>query len=198
VDRRKKMRNSFKVRHLLMAFLCGSIFFFGLVVASKTHSIEVALAKLNFFVSGTEKTNIELLNANGEKIGQAVMFQTDEGVKISIQASGLTPGKHGFHIHENLIKDVDFSSAGGHFNPEGKKHGHDNPEGHHLGDLPNLEVKADGTVVAEMVATEVTMEKGKTNSILGRSLIIHAKEDDGKTDPAGDAGDRVAGGNIPD
>ncbi len=142
------------------------------------------------------KPYVELVNVEGAVIGGALLSEEADGVKIVIKASKLTPGLHGFHIHSQQFTGSDFKSAAGHFNPEEKKHGLHNPEGHHLGDMPNLKVESDGTVHVEVLVPGVTLEKDKPNSILGKSLIIHAGEDDGLTDPAGNSGDRVAGGNI--
>lgn len=139
---------------------------------------------------------VEVKDASGSVIGHATLSQGENGVNIHIEASGLTPGKHGFHLHEKLIVGNDFATAGGHFNPHGKKHGHHSGDGHHLGDLDNLTVKEDGTVEAHLIVEGATMEKGTDTSIWGRSLVIHAKEDDGVTDPSGNSGDRIAGGNI--
>ncbi|GAB6928931.1 hypothetical protein JCM10914A_29140 [Paenibacillus sp. JCM 10914] len=141
---------------------------------------------------------VKLYDTEGEPAGFATLEQVDDGVKVKISASGLTPGKHGFHVHEFAIQGTDFESAGGHFNPTDKHHGLDHPEGSHVGDMPNLVVEADGTVEAEMLIQHGTLEKEQPNSVLGRSLIIHAGEDDGVTDPAGDSGDRITGGNIPE
>jgi superoxide dismutase, Cu-Zn family len=139
---------------------------------------------------------IDLKNHNGEKMGTASFEQDGEGLKLAIKATGLSPGKHGFHIHENPIVGNDFNTAGSHFNPTGKKHGHLNPEGAHLGDLVNLEVDAKGNADQTYELKGLSLEKGKPSSILGKSLIIHAMEDDYKTDPSGNSGDRVAGGNM--
>ncbi|WP_248924427.1 superoxide dismutase family protein [Paenibacillus hamazuiensis] len=141
---------------------------------------------------------VVITDGSGKAIGHAELTPTDKGVKIHLEASGLTPGKHGFHIHQNPITNNDFNTAGGHFNPNGKKHGHDSPDGMHLGDMPNLEVGADGTAKADIIAEGASLDKGGANSLLGHSIVIHAKEDDGKTDPSGNSGDRIAGGNIPD
>lgn len=141
---------------------------------------------------------VKLYNAAGKPVGSATLEQIHDGVKVKISASGLTPGKHGFHVHENAIQGTDFKSAGGHFNPTHKHHGLENPQGSHVGDMPNLNVGADGTVEAETIIQHGTLEKNQPNSVLGRSLIIHAGEDDNVTDPAGNSGDRVAGGNIPE
>lgn len=95
-----------------------------------------------------------------------------------------------------MFENNDFKTAGGHYTPDGKKHGHDNPEGRHAGDFENLTVSVDGTVSTTFVIEGLTLEKGKERSIWGKSFIIHAAEDDLKTDPSGNSGDRIAGGNI--
>jgi Cu-Zn family superoxide dismutase len=150
-------------------------------------------------VLGTKRT-VELIGQNGQSIGHAELTQMSRGVHIRVEASNLVPGKHGFHIHETGgCEPPDFKSAGAHFNPMNKQHGFDNPNGPHAGDLPNLSVGTDGTVTAEMVARNVTLEEGRPNSLLrpgGTSLVIHASADDYKTDPAGNSGDRVACGKI--
>ncbi|HHW37218.1 MAG TPA: superoxide dismutase family protein [Bacillales bacterium] len=142
-------------------------------------------------------TYLELYNTKGDVIGVAGLVQMGKQVIVKVNAGGLTPGKHGFHIHENPITNGDFTTAGGHFNPTGKQHGHDNPKGAHLGDIQNLVVDQDGKVDQAIVLDGLSLDQGVNNSILGKSLIIHAKEDDGITEPAGNSGDRVAGGNIP-
>ncbi|KOR87816.1 superoxide dismutase family protein [Paenibacillus solani] len=141
---------------------------------------------------------VKLNNAAGEPVGTATLKQVNDGVKVTISVSGLTPGKHGFHVHENAIQNGDFKSAGAHFNPTHKHHGLKNPQGSHVGDMPNLVVGADGTGEGEFIIQHGTLEKNQPNSVLGRSLIIHVGEDDEVTDPAGNSGDRVAGGNIPE
>jgi Cu-Zn family superoxide dismutase len=149
--------------------------------------------------SAIEKT-IDIINGKGSKVGTAKLSQTAQGVKISVDVAGLTPGKHGIHIHQTGVCEApDFKTAGEHFNPEGKKHGFENPEGPHAGDLPNLEVGSDGRGKAEFVDAKVTLEKDKANSLLkpgGTSLVIHEKVDDYKTDPAGNSGGRIACGAI--
>lgn len=116
-------------------------------------------------------------------------------MKIEVNASGLSPGKHGFHVHAvGKCEAPDFKSAGPHFNPGGKKHGHDNPEGPHAGDLPNLEVAADKKGKATFVAKGLAFDSLFAGS--GTSLVLHADPDDGKTDPAGNSGARIACGVI--
>lgn len=149
-------------------------------------------------VSGksADRLKAALINTDGEEIGEVILTEGDDGVSIRVTAEGLTPGEHGFHIHEKgECTPPDFKSAGGHFNPTGAEHGFDNPKGFHLGDLPNIEVEADGTVDAIVTTANVTLKTGKDNSILdedGSSLMIHEKADDYVTDPAGNSGDRIA------
>jgi Cu-Zn family superoxide dismutase len=144
--------------------------------------------------------NVSLINEKGAKIGTARLTQLPDGVQIHVEAAKLAPGKHGIHIHELGVCDPpDFKSAGAHLNPQNKQHGFHNPQGYHAGDLPNIEVDANGKVNTDMVTKTITLEKGKPNSLLkpdGASLIIHEKADDYMTDPAGNSGNRVACGVI--
>ena len=141
----------------------------------------------------------DLMDAKGNKIGTATLTQTDKGVRIQVQVSGLPPGEHAFHIHAaGKCEPPEFKSAGGHFNPHAKKHGLENPDGPHAGDLPNLKVADDGTGTVDVVAELVTLGDG-ANSLFageGTSLMIHEKADDNVSDPAGNAGARIACGTI--
>lgn len=142
----------------------------------------------------------ELTNGEGQTVGTAELEQTDAGVLIRLEASELEPGTHGFHIHETgKCEAPNFESAGGHFNPEDASHGVDHEKGPHAGDLPNLEVGEDGAAQTEVTADQVTLKQGEQNSLLseaGTALVIHAKVDDNTSQPAGDAGDRIACGVI--
>ncbi len=141
-----------------------------------------------------------LVNNQGQKVGEATLTETPQGVKIALQVENLPPGVHAFHIHEKgVCASPDFVGAGGHFNPFGKHHGLQNPQGPHAGDLPSLTVGPDGRASIEAMATLVTLKEGK-NSLFqpgGTSLVIHASPDDNMSDPAGNAGPRIACGAIP-
>lgn len=143
---------------------------------------------------------VELINVNGENTGQATLTQGADGVSINIEAWNLPEGTHGFHIHDKgMCEPPTFESAGEHFNPTHAKHGFDNPEGPHAGDLPNLEVGKDGKVEATFLNEMVTLKAGESNSLLkegGTSLVIHSKADDYVSQPAGDSGERIACGVI--
>jgi len=149
--------------------------------------------------NGTERAMAVLRDAHGKEVGRATLTQGEDGVRIRLEARGLPPGKHGFHIHEKgECHPPKFESAGGHFNPDGRKHGLENPDGPHAGDLPNILVGDDGTVRTTVFAPLVRLGEGK-HSILrpgGMSLVLHERPDDGKTDPDGNAGARIACGVI--
>lgn len=143
---------------------------------------------------------VDLKDAEGQTTGTAELEETDEGVKVHLKAEGLPAGSHGFHFHEaGVCEAPDFKTAGDHFNPDGKQHGLESEEGPHAGDLPNLEVGEDGKVDDEFTANNVTLETDQSNSLLqdsGTALVIHALKDDGRTQPSGNSGDRIACGII--
>ena len=126
----------------------------------------------------------------------AIHFKaTTDGVQISGQLSGLKPGKHGFHIHEfGDVTSADGMATGGHFNPDMHKHGGPDDKERHAGDFGNIEAGADGKATIKMTDKAISLSGPST--ILGRALIVHAKEDDLKTQPSGNAGDRIGQGVI--
>jgi Cu-Zn family superoxide dismutase len=150
-------------------------------------------------LQAARKAKADLLNTKGAPVGTATFSEKSNGVQLALKASNLPPGLHGFHIHSvGRCEAPDFKSAGPHFNPEGKQHGWDNPRGHHLGDLQNLNVGPGGNANIKILVPGVTLGEGP-NSLFhegGTSLVIHEKPDDGKTDPAGNAGARIACGVI--
>ncbi len=169
---------------------------------TKTFSFAVGLCL--FFalsIAAAAKTTVELKDAQGKSVGTAVLASkgASSGVVMQLKLHGLPPGEHALHFHQKAQCDApDFKSAGPHFNPEGKKHGLENPEGHHAGDMHNFTVNAKGQAKFKVVNKDVTLgdDSHSLFSNGGTALVIHAKADDLKTDPAGNAGDRIACGVI--
>jgi Cu-Zn family superoxide dismutase len=119
------------------------------------------------------------------------MFSEPTGIMLRINASGIPAGQHGVHLHSvGKCEAPKFTSAGPHWNPTEKKHGHRNPAGYHMGDLGNLGVGADGKLVVALLVPEATLDGIRDAD--GTALVLHAKADDEVTDPSGNSGDRVA------
>jgi len=127
--------------------------------------------------------------------GVVTFIKTGDEVKVVADITGLTPGKHGFHIHEfGDCSSPDGKAAGGHFNPTNNPHAGHDAEKRHVGDLGNIEADIEGKAHLEL--TDKMMTMSGENSIIGRGVIVHEKADDLKTQPTGDAGGRVACGVI--
>src|SRR5262244_2169517 len=167
-----------------------------LVAAMLAFALSLAYAKGN---KGPKPVTVNLQNGQGKSVGTAVLSAAPHGTKIKLNVHDLSAGEHAIHVHQTAKCDgPDFKTAGAHFNPDGKKHGLDNPEGHHAGDMKNFTVGSDGTAKTTVHDSDVTL--GSDNHSLfsngGTALVIHAKADDMKTDPSGNAGDRIACGVI--
>ena len=159
----------------------------------------LAAATATSAAKGPKGAKADLHDAQGKAVATASLKQVKNGVRISLQVADLPAGTHAFHIHTaGKCEAPDFTSAGGHFNPEGKKHGLKNPEGPHAGDMPNITVVANGKGKAQVVNTRVALGEG-ANSLFhegGTAIVIHEKADDEMTDPAGNAGKRITCGVI--
>lgn len=129
--------------------------------------------------------------------GEATFSETDGGVVVEVRVTGLAPGGHGFHVHDKGdCSAPDATSAGGHFNPTGKPHGHPDKSDHHLGDLPMLVADASGTAVLKTKVHGLSVSGAGAGNVAGRGLVIHAGPDDFSSQPAGNSGARVACGVI--
>jgi Cu-Zn family superoxide dismutase len=134
-------------------------------------------------------------DARGAIEGDALLRETPNGIVLKVNLADVEPGIRGFHIHENgTCQPPGFTSAGGHFAPEAHAHGILDEKGPHAGDLPNIHVPATGEIAFELFLKDLSLSRG-ARALLdpnGAALILHAKPDDYSSDPAGEAGDRIA------
>jgi superoxide dismutase, Cu-Zn family len=157
----------------------------------------VSLAAASVALAGDVTKAIAVLQptAGNNVTGSVTFTKSGEGVKVVADITGLTPGKHGFHIHEfGDCSSSDGNSAGGHFNPTHKQHGAPDATDRHAGDLGNIEADASGK--AHLEWSDKVMKLSGADSIVGHAVIVHEKADDLKTQPTGDAGGRLACGVI--
>jgi Cu-Zn family superoxide dismutase len=170
--------------------------FFGLVLVSLAGLF--ALAQTPAAKSGGSPKGISVLHATtGNKVSGTVTFTPGaDGVQVHAELVGLTPGKHGFHIHEfGDCSAADASSAGGHFNPTNQPHAAPEAPARHEGDMGNVEADASGNAKLDYVDHQISLSND-AKSAIGRAVIVHAKADDLKSQPSGDAGGRIACGVI--
>ncbi|CAF3843574.1 unnamed protein product [Rotaria sp. Silwood1] len=172
------------------------LFAFLLINVSKADTFPADTTKKQTLVKRSV-TAIAVISGNTSSgITGVIRFtRLKKGIRITGELYGLTPGKHGFHIHEKgLCEAPDFSTAGGHFNPEAMKHGSMHSETRHTGDFGNIVADDYGVAKFSFIDYSISF-KGK-NSVIGRSAMIHDKEDDLKTDPSGNSGNRIGCGVI--
>lgn len=153
-------------------------------------------------VLAQESVKVNIVNTEGKEVGHASITDGPNGVIIGLslreKPAGIPPGVHAFHVHAVGKCEPPFKSAGDHFSPQKHAHGFLAKGGRHAGDLPNIHVPENGTLSVEFFVPDVRLKSGK-NALLdedGSALVIHAKADDYRTDPAGEAGDRIACGVI--
>jgi superoxide dismutase, Cu-Zn family len=168
----------------------------------KANLVSVAAAALLTafsFPAAAQVAKAELKDADGKVVGSADLIQGGDGVLIRLSIKGLPASDLAFHVHAVGVCEPPFLTAGPHFNPGNKKHGLEAVEGHHAGDMPNLHIPPSGNLNVEILNAEITLARGKPNSVFdtdGSAIVIHANADDYKTDPAGNAGDRIACGVV--
>jgi len=130
----------------------------------------------------------------GQQIGTATLIGTPHGVLVQASLEGFPSGTHAFHLHETGSCSPDFTASGGHFNPHGTAHGFFDPEGRHVGDLPNIHVPGSGSLEIEYLADLATLREGEAALLDddGAAIVVHEGPDDYMTDPAGGGGERIA------
>ncbi|OBX20088.1 superoxide dismutase [Erythrobacter sp. QSSC1-22B] len=153
-------------------------------VANELTTQEVGTASLNF--------------ANGQPAGTARLLSNGDQLSVAVTVNGMEAGPTGFHLHTTgACRAPDFTSAGGHLNPYDRTHGTQSPGGSHLGDLPNLQVNASGSATATVdVSDNPTSALEEIFDTDGTAVVVHAGADDYRSDPAGDAGSRIACGVL--
>ena len=165
-------------------------------IAALAIGLAVSGCQTVYETAANEVGRADIVDTHGKSVGTARLLSLGEEVTINVALDGVSPGTHGVHLHmKGDCSAGDFTSAGGHLNPGGAQHGTSNPQGAHLGDLPNVDVAYDGTGTLNAVL------RGRRDIVLsqifdadGTALVVHAGPDDYRSDPAGDAGSRVACG----
>ena len=161
-------------------------------------SIFVAAATLVAAAQGTsaaEQASAALMNANGESVGAVTLSETPQGTLLHAKLENLPAGAHAFHVHAVGLCEPPFKSAGGHYNPDGVKHGIESAEGMHVGDMPNIHVPDSGALEIEVLNTQLRLDDALFDED-GAAIVIHEGPDDYVSDPAGAAGPRIACGVI--
>ena len=169
--------------------LIGTLFLIGAAAAAAAQPAEPV-----------GRSGTSLRNAQGQVVGNAGAARQGQAVKVSLSVRGFAPGTYGVHLHQTgRCEAPDFASAGAHWNPGGRQHGRLNPQGPHLGDLPNLVVRPNGTGRIDFDVPVPAGTAGDANPLLdtdGTAIVVHATADDERTDPSGNSGARIACGVL--
>jgi Cu-Zn family superoxide dismutase len=165
---------------------------------------QMKITQITFLVSGllvasyafaANEKIANVFDGSGKNIGQVKISEDPKGVRLVLDLKGAKPGVHAMHFHNaGKCAGPDFKSAGDHFNPTHKQHGKKNPQGPHLGDLPNVNISKEGELKETVVVEGATLMPQALHTLAtsdGTSLVIHAAADDYKTDPSGNSGDRI-------
>ena len=155
----------------------------------------VSLATTSQTAGAGEQAQAAMMNANGESVGAVTLRATPQGTLLHAKLTGIPPGAHAFHVHTVGKCEPPFKSAGGHFNPGGKKHGIYAEDGMHVGDMPNIHVPDSGALEIEVLNTQLRLDASLFDED-GAAIVIHDGPDDYVSDPAGNAGPRIACGVI--
>ena len=155
----------------------------------------LALVAATQAASAGEQASAAMMNANGESVGAVTLSATPQGTLLHATLKNLPAGAHAFHVHAVGVCEPPFKSAGGHYNPDGKKHGISNPEGMHAGDMPNIHVPDSGALEIEVLNALLSLDDSLFDED-GAAIVIHEGPDDYVSDPAGAAGPRIACGVI--
>ena len=142
-----------------------------------------------------KQAQAQMMSANGKAVGTVVLHKTPHGTLLHATLHDMPEGAHAFHVHAVGKCEAPFKSAGGHFNPDGKKHGIQSAEGMHAGDMPNIHVPASGSLEIEILNAHLMMDASLFDED-GAAIVIHEGADDYVSDPAGAAGPRIACGVI--
>lgn len=155
----------------------------------------IVLVAASHTASAGEQARAAMMNADGESVGEVTLRETAHGTLLHATLHNLPAGAHAFHVHTIGACEPPFKSAGGHYNPTGAKHGFDNAEGMHAGDMPNIHVPESGALEIEVLNALLKLDSALFDED-GAAIVIHEGPDDYVSDPAGAAGPRIACGVI--
>ena len=148
---------------------------------------------------GADGARAEIRDAGGRIVATAALRDEGGSIRVHVDSAGLAAGTYGIHVHATgLCEAPGFTTAGTHWNPSGRQHGRDNPQGAHMGDLPNLVVDASAHGSVDYAIGEASLGGG-ANPLLdadGAAVVVHAQADDYRTDPSGNSGPRIACGIL--